>query len=112
VPPAPSVPAVASIPSPGPTSFSFGRDGGCTLYFLEREGSASHTATPAYPSSAELFSFPAVPGAQSAPSVPGFPSAAPLLSEAELSAIPATLADVTPLRASAIVLRILRQCRA
>src|SRR5205807_263506 len=69
------------------------------LYFLDREGAASHAATPSYPSGVELFTFPSVPGTPSISDVPGSP--APLLTEAELGAIPSTLADVTPLRASA-----------
>ncbi len=98
-PVAPSIPAVASIPSPTATSFPASAAPDAPLYFLGKEIPASQTATPAYPSAAQLISFPGVPGAQTSPGVPAFP--APSLSEAELSAIPASLSDVTPLRTPA-----------
>ena len=100
-PVAPSIPVTANIPSPAPTSFPTGAIPGAPLYFLEHEDSASHMATPAYPSAVELFSFPAVPEMPSGSDAPVFSSSAPSLSEAELSAIPGSLSDVTPLRASA-----------
>src|SRR5882762_6942299 len=55
-PVSPSVPLAADVsPSPA-TSFPAGATPGAPLYFLEREGTASHVTTPAYPSAAELFS--------------------------------------------------------
>lgn len=96
----PNVPGTGSIPPPT-TSFPEGAVVGAPLYFLDREGAASHTATPSYPSAVELISFPVVPGTPSISDMPGLPAPAPSLSEAELGAIPASLVDVTPLRASA-----------
>ena len=99
-PVAPNVPGTGSI-APPVTSFPEGAVAGAPLYFLDREGAASHTATPSYPSAVELISFPVVPGTPSISDMPGLPAPASSLSEAELGAIPASLADVTPLRASA-----------
>jgi len=82
------VPAVASIPSPGPTSFPLGAMAGARCTFLNVKVLRRTLQLRRILRVLSFFSFPAVPGAQSAPSVPGFPSAAPLLSEAELSAIP------------------------
>jgi cysteine desulfurase/selenocysteine lyase len=95
-----NVPATEIAP-PTAASFSPPAAAGSPFYFLERDGAASNTTVPTYPSTAELFSFPAVPGAQFGPGVPTVPSHPSSLTESELSAIPASLADVSPVRAPA-----------
>jgi cysteine desulfurase/selenocysteine lyase len=100
----PAPPATAGVPAeasvPATASFSPAAVPGSPLYFLEHADGSVPTA-PIFPSATEFFSFPSVPGAQIAPSVPKMPPPAAALSEAELSAIPASLADVSPLRAGA-----------
>jgi cysteine desulfurase/selenocysteine lyase len=97
-PVAPNVPAVGAVPVP---TGNLPAAPNAPLYFLEKESAAPQAVAPAYPSTLELISFPSVPGAQGAPGVPEFVSSAAPLNESELSAIPASLADVTPLRAPA-----------
>src|ERR1043166_6379613 len=99
-PVAPNVPGTGNITLPE-TIFPESAAPGAPLYFLDREGAASHAATPSYPSAVELFSFPSVPGTPSISDSPGLPAPAPSLSEVELGAIPASLSDVTLLQASA-----------
>jgi len=99
-PVAPNVPGSGAV-SPPATILPENAASGAPLYFLDPETATSHTATPSFPSAAELFSFPVVPGTPSISDVPALPVPVPSLSEAELGAIPNSLADVTPLRASA-----------
>ena len=86
--------------SPIGETFSPPGEPGAPFYFVERENAGSPTATPTYPSAIELFRFPSVPGVQAASNIPGSPVPSSL-SEAELGAIPASLADFTALRPDA-----------
>jgi cysteine desulfurase/selenocysteine lyase len=67
---------------------------GSLAYFLDRTSPLN--ATPTFPSLNEAFAFQAVPGAQPLPGIPGMPTSAPgaPLTEADLRAIPASLANV------------------
>ncbi|HSS95736.1 MAG TPA: hypothetical protein VLK33_01830, partial [Terriglobales bacterium] len=97
-PVAPNIPGSGAI-SPPTTVLPENAAPGAPLYFLDREGTTSHSATPSLPSVTELFSFPSVPGTPSISDAPGLPAQS--ISESELAAIPGSLADATPLRASA-----------
>ena len=96
----PNVPGSGAI-APPTTVLRENAAPGAPLYFLDREGATSHTAAPSFPSVTELFSFPHVPGTPSISDAPGAPAPLPSLSESELAAIPSSLADATPSRASA-----------
>ncbi len=88
----PSVPAGAGAftPTAQPTP----------LPLIEREQAGSFTSLPTYPSPAELFTFPRIPGSDQTANVPELPPPAPLLNQTDFNAIPASLVDA-PLRPTA-----------
>jgi cysteine desulfurase / selenocysteine lyase len=64
---------------------------------LDAERASPMTAPPSFPSVNEMFAFPGVPGVASLPGIPAPPSSPPSsqLTEADLRAIPASLAGAT-----------------
>src|SRR5215475_9205928 len=77
-PVAPNVPGTGAVTPPA-TILPENAAPGAPLYFLDREGSASQTAAPSFPSVTELFSFPAVPGTPAISDLPGVPAPVPSL---------------------------------
>jgi cysteine desulfurase/selenocysteine lyase len=92
--PAPNVPTEAQALTPKfPDAVPTFPAPGSVGYFLDRTSPLN--AAPSFPSLNAVFSFPHVPGAQPVPGIPAFPSMpATPLSEADLRAIPASLADL------------------